>query len=272
MELWLQETLAQAVTYIPKLIAALVIFVVSLYLAGLLAKVLHNILRRREVDPEVSLLLVRLTRWGLIIVGALVALQQAGFKVTAFLAGLGILGFTVGFALQDVSRNLVSGVLLLLQQPFDIGDLIEVQGYLGQVEDVTLRATELRTLDGRLVLIPNADVFTSSLVNYSRTPRRRIEIDVGVAYDSDLTKVHEVALDTVRLLPGTLEEPAPWLWFHTFNESSIDFTLYFWVDTRETDIFQAKSTALQAIKEAFDREGIEIPYPIRTVYLEQSQG
>ncbi|NPA06925.1 MAG: mechanosensitive ion channel [Chloroflexi bacterium] len=267
MEAWVQQLITDAVEFLPKLIASLVIFVASIYLAGLLAKLVNDVLRRRKVDPEVSLLLVRLTRWGLIIVGALVALQQIGFRVTAFLAGLGILGFTVGFALQDVSRNLIAGILLLLQQPFDIGDMIEVQGYLGEVEDVTLRSTELRTLDGRLVLIPNADVFTSSLVNYSRTPRRRIDLDVGVAYDSDLDKVREVALEAIRGLPGALEEPKPLVWFHTFNESSIDFTLYFWIDTQKTDIFEAKSLALEAVKKAFEREGIEIPYPIRTVYL-----
>ncbi len=271
MDLWLQQIVTDAIEFLPKLAASLVIFVVSIYIAGLLAKLLNDVLRRREVDAEVTLLLVRLTRWGLIVVGALVALQQIGFRVTAFLAGLGILGFTVGFALQDVSRNLIAGVLLLLQQPFDIGDIIEVQGYLGQVEDVTLRSTELRTLDGRLVLIPNADVFTSSLVNYTRTPRRRIELDVGVAYDSDLDKVRELALAAVKDLPGALDDPEPLVWFHTFNESSIDFTLYFWIDTHKTDIFEAKSLALEAVKKAFEREGIEIPYPIRTVYL-QGQG
>ncbi len=257
----------RVLAFIPTLLASVAIFVVSLYAAGVLARVLGAVLRRRQVDPELTLLLERITRWSLIGLGVLMALQQVGFQITAFLAGLGVLGFTVGFALQDISKNLVAGVLLLLMQPFDIGDAVEVQGYAGTVEDVDLRATSIRTWDGRLVLIPNADVFTSVLVNLSKTPRRRVEVQVGVAYDSDLDQVEQVALEAVQALEGVLEDPAPFVIFHTFGDSSVNLTVYFWVDTSVISPFVAKSLGVRAIHKAFAQEGIEIPFPIRTVYL-----
>ncbi len=264
---WMDRVLA----FLPTLLASLAIFVISLYAAGFLARMVGAVLRRREVDPELTLLLERVTRWSTIGLGLLMALQQVGFQVTAFLAGLGVLGFTVGFALQDISKNLVAGVLLLLMQPFDIGDAVEVQGYAGTVEDVDLRATSIRTWDGRLVLIPNADVFTSVLVNLSKTPRRRVEVQVGVTYDSDLDRVEAVALEAVRSLEGVLEDPEPFVIFHTFGDSSINLTVYFWVDTQVISPFVAKSLGVRAIHRAFAEAGIEIPFPIRTVYLHREE-
>ncbi len=267
----LAQLLADVLAFLPRLLASLVIVVISLYAAGLLARVVGAVLRQRKVDPELTLLLERITRWSLIALGLLMGLQQVGFQITAFLAGLGILGFTVGFALQDISRNLVAGILLLLMQPFDIGDAIEVQGYAGIVENVDLRATSIRTWDGRLVLIPNAEVFTGTLVNFTKTPRRRVEVQVGVAYDSDLEKVEQVALDAVRQLEGVVEDPEPFVVFHTFGESSVDLTVYFWIDTQVMSPLKAKSLGVRAVHQAFAEAGIEIPFPIRTVYLAREE-
>lgn len=267
-EIWLDRLL----TFLPKLFAALVILVLGLYVAGLVSNIVLRWLKRREVDGEVALLLARISRWGLVALAVTMALQQVGFQITAFLAGLGAVGFALGFALQDVSQNLVAGILLLLMQPFDIGDLIEVQGYTGVVEDVNLRATELRTLDGRLVLIPNADVFTASIVNFSRTPRRRVDLEVGVGYDSDLQQVQEVTLQAMRALPFVLNDPAPIVWFHTFGDSSINLTVYFWIEAADLLVPEARSRALQALFQAYNAAGIDIPFPIRTVYLQSSGG
>lgn len=264
--IWLQK----AWNLLPALISALVIFVAGLWLAGYLAAVVEQALKRRHTDPEAALLVRHLIRWGLIALVVMAALQQVGFNLTAFLTGLGILGFTVGFALQDVSKNFVAGLLLLLQQPFSLGEAIEVGDYSGKVEDISLRATRLRTFDGRDVLIPNADVFTSAIVNFSRTPARRVALDVGVAYGSDLEQVREVALAAVRQVPGLRDEPQPMVAFHTFADASINLTLYFWVDTAQTNPLQAQSNALEAVNAAFARHGIDIPYPIQTVHLVSS--
>ncbi len=258
---------AKGLAFIPALLAALVILVVGLWAGTWGERLVTRLLRRREADPNVTLLLGRLTRWGVIALGLVMALQQVGFNITALLTGVGAMGFALGFAVQDVSKNLIAGILLLMQQPFRIGEVIEVNGYSGTVEDITLRATALRTFDGRLVYVPNAEVFTSAIVNFSRTRARRAELTVGVAYGTGLEQAKNVALQALFQVKGVEEEPAPKAVFHTFNDSSIDMTLYFWVEMDETGLWDAKDEALRAVYRAFAQAGIEIPFPIRTVYL-----
>lgn len=263
-----QQLLTDAIVFLPRIASALVIFVIALVLATSASKLVDRGLKRREVDPEVTLLLNKVTRWGIIALGIVIALQQVDFDLTAFLAGLGIVGFTIGFALQDVSKNFIAGLLILLQQPFDLGDAVEVAGFSGNVEMVNLRETQIRTFDGRHVLIPNGDVFTSAIVNFSRTSRRRIELTVGVAYDSDLDLVQRLTLEAIGAIDGILPEPAPAVVFSNFGGSSIDFTLYYWVNLEELGYWDGQTAGVKAVKTAFDEVGIEIPYPIRVVRMQ----
>ncbi len=244
--------------------AALVIFLITLYGAALVSRLIRHYLERQRVDPALTLLLFYITRWSLILIGIAATLRQVNFELTGFLAGLGIVGFTLGFALQDISRNIVAGMLLLVQKPFEIGDLVEIERFTGRVKSVDLRSTEILTLDGNNVLIPNGNVFTTSITNYSRESTRRIELTLGVAYDSDLELVRHTTLQAIRAIPDTLSNPVPSLYFHTFNDSAIDFTIRFWIDTRITDPSTATDPAVVAIQQAFARKEIEIPYPIQT--------
>jgi len=263
----LNDLLTRFVLFVPRLIVALVIFVGALLTAGFIGRLVQRLMRRRDADEEITLLMSRLARWGVLVFGCVVALQQIDFDLTAFLTGLGILGFTVGFAIQDVSKNFVAGVLLLLQQPFDIGDAIEVGSYAGTVVTVDLRATELRTFDGKNVLIPNADVFTSAIVHFGRASRRRIDLSAGVAYGSDLEMVKSTAVEAISSVAGVLADPAPNVVFVNLGPSTVDFTLYYWVDTRTIGVFDAKDAGVRLIKRTFEEAGIEMPYPIQTVHL-----
>jgi small conductance mechanosensitive channel len=264
----LESMLVDILAFLPNLLASLVIFFVSLYLAGYLTKLISRTLERRKTDPEVRILVVKISRWAIVILGLTIALQQVGFDLSAFLAGLGIIGFTIGFALQDVSKNFISGLLLLLQQPFDIGDAIEVAGYSGNVVNVDLRATELYTFDGHYVLIPNGDIFTSPITNYSRADKRRVVINVGVAYESDLNLVRKTALEAISSIDGVLPDPAPSLVFNNFGESSIDCTVYFWTNLKITGYFGAMDAGIVTINAAFKTNGIDIPFPTSTVLMQ----
>jgi small-conductance mechanosensitive channel len=258
--------LAQFLAFLPRLIAALVIFLLSLFLAGLVSKAIRRALKLRKNSHKADELITKTIHVSISIFGVLLALQQIGFNVSAFLAGLGILGFTIGFALQDVSKNFVAGLLLYLQQPFAIGDDIEVSGHAGKVQDIDLRATQIRTFDGRLVLIPNADVFNHAMINFSTYPTRRIELTVGVAYNTDLEQARQAVLETIASIPGVQADPAPQVIYNRFDASAIDFTLYFWVQLDQLGFLAAQDAAVTRIKTAFEQAGIEIPYPIRTVY------
>ena len=173
MPTYLSQFLEKLVAEIPNILTALLIFVVSLYLASLLSKLLKKMLTNRKADAEITMLLTQLTRWSIIVIGTLTALQRF-FDVTAFLAGLGILGFAVGFALQDIMQNFVAGIILLIQQPFDVGDVIETDQFVGTIRAINLRTSEMKTIDGRMVTIPNASILSNPITNYTQAEFRRI--------------------------------------------------------------------------------------------------
>ena len=265
-ELSLDGLWNSVLAFLPKLGLAIIIYLVARFISSWAARLLRKGMQRRDHDPETILLLEMLTRWSIIGLGIVLALEQvAPGKTTSLVAGLGIAGFTVGFALQDVAKNFVAGILLLLQQPFEIGDAVEVAGYSGTIMDITLRSTEIRTWDGRFVIIPNGDVYVKPIINFSKAKHRRVNISVGVAYESDLDKVTRVVLEAINDVPGLLKDPAPAVIFSTFGDSAIEFSAYYWIDTDVAGLGNAQDAGVKAIKTAFKREGIEIPYPIHTV-------
>ena len=268
-----QFTLENIVTglleFLPRLGAGVLVFLIARLISFSAARLIRRSMEMRDRDPELIVLLEMLSRWGILALGIVLALEQiAPGRFSSLIAGLGIAGFTIGFALQDVVKNFVAGILLLIQQPFDIGDAIEVGGYGGTVLNISLRATEMRTWDGRWVFIPNGDIFVSSIVNFSRALRRRVDISVGVAPDSDLDKVARIALDAIQKnVKGVLEDPAPQVVFSQFGESTIDFKALYWIDTGEAGVLQAQDEGVRAIKEAFENQAIEMPYPTHTILM-----
>ena len=219
------------ILFLPKLITSMVFFVLSLYFSSMSSKGIKRALQRKEVDPELSLLFVRAVKLTIVIIGTVIALQQVGFDLTAFVAGLGIVGFTLGFALQDVSKNLVAGVLLLLQQPFDIGDTVEVGGYTGVVTNINLRATEIQTYDGVIVLIPNTVVYSKPVRNFNRIDRCCIELVLEVPYGLDMIMMETVIKKTICDLPGTIQkDPVPRVTFNKFKQDSIELLAHYWID------------------------------------------
>src|SRR5690606_14690991 len=159
--------------------------------------------------------ITQVVRWSLVVLVTITALEQVRFDLTAFVAGLGVAGFTIGFALKDISENFIAGLILLLQRPFELGDVIRVDEFEGRIVEVSLRATEMETMDGQNVLLPNAMLLTSPLTNLTRSPMARIAVDIGVAYDSDLDEVRRVTLDAIAGLPAALPDPPPFVIFHT---------------------------------------------------------
>jgi len=264
---YITEILDKLVTALPNVGIALLIFIVSYYLAGVLSRLLKRVLTDRNTDREVTILLSQLTRWSIIVIGAITALQRF-FDVSAFLAGLGILGFTVGFALQEIMQNFVAGIILLIQQPFDVEDVIETDQFIGTILAINMRTTEMKTIDGRIVIIPNASILANPITNYTRAEFRRVELPVGVSYDSDPAVARQLVFDSIQNVPGYVGDPAPMVIFHTFGGSSIDMSAYFWVDMSKTNPLAAKDAAFELVKAALDRNGIEIPFPITTVYMQ----
>jgi small conductance mechanosensitive channel len=266
LETWWESFLRN----MPSIIAGVLIFILSFYAARWLMRAVERVMARRKADAELTLLIGRLTRWTVISLGLVLALQQAGVDVTAILTGLGVVGFTVGFALKDISANFVAGIILLFQQPFDLGDTINVREYTGTVVDINLRATEMLTIDGLRVMIPNNDILTSTITNYSRTDQRRITVQVGVGYDNDLHEVERIALAALKEMDGVLDDPAPLVMFDKFGDFAVNMSVYYWYATDQIGYGEITNLGANLIKTALEKAGVSTPFPIQTVRVEQA--
>ena len=265
----LEQLVVDFLNILPSLIAALVVFLIGLYLASIVKRIVSRRLEQRTKNPQPVQLISQIAYWLVVLAVTVISLQMVGFNLTAFLAGLGIIGFTVGFALQDVSKNFIAGLLLLLQQPFNVGETIEVVGYTGQVLSIDIRATQIRTLDGRIVMIPNGDVFVKPITNFSQAEFRRIEIKSEVTYKGDPETVRQTALQAISAIPGLRDDPPPKVWLQIFGTSTIDLITYYWIDTNQTSLTAAKDAGVEAIKEAFEGAEIGIPSTVQTDYQKQ---
>jgi len=191
-------------------------------------------------------------------------LVELGFSLAPLLGAAGILGIAIGFAAQTSVSNIISGFFLMAEQPFVLDDLVQVGDLTGRVLSIDMLSVKLRTYDNRFVRIPNENLVKTAFVNLTRFPIRRADIQVGVAYKEDIRKVKEVLFQVAREHPGALMEPEPQLFFQDYGASSLDFLFGVWV---RTDIFfQVRNELREMIKERFDAEGIEIPFPHRTIY------
>lgn len=200
---------------------------------------------------------------GVALVAAL-ALLDLGFKIGPLLGAAGVVGIAVGFAAQTSVSNIISGLFLVSEKPFAVGDVVQVGDTKGTVLAIDLLSVKLRTFDNRFVRIPNENLLKNECTNITRFPIRRLDLDIGVAYKEDIGKVRHVLLDVARNNPLCLDEPEPIFVFQNFGDSALEILFGVWF--KKEDFFQLKSSIMQEIKERFDSEGIEIPFPHRTLY------
>lgn len=257
--LWFQTAFAQMGEKVGLFLTALFIILLGIYVSNFAKSVLLRGLRYRKADPETSLFVGRILQWIVIGGAILFSADQVGIDITAILTGLGILGFTLGFALQDVSKNFIAGLLILLQQPFNLGDTIEVSGFTGTILDINLRDTLLETADGLRVRIPNGEIFTQPVLNYTGVAKRRLQIQLSVSYDTNLIATRKLVHETLAAIPGVVNEPAMDVRFDTFGDTGITMNAFYWYDTKQTNYSEALNAGIVSIKEALDNAGVVIP-------------
>ena len=261
---WL-ETL---ISHLPDFGLAVVVLILFWLIAKGVRSGVFRALSRTSQNHAVNRLIATAAFLALVGAGVFFALgiMDLDKTVTSLLAGAGILGLALAFAFQDAAENLVSGVTISISQPFRVGDFIETNGFLGTVEDISLRSTAVRRPQGQLVLIPNSTVFKNPMINYTETSDRRVDLEVGVSYADDLETAKRVAIAALDGLEGRNVERDAELFYTGFGGSSIDFVIRFWLtDAYQGSFMAARSEAIQRIKTAFDREGVSIPFPIRTL-------
>ncbi|ACY15670.1 mechanosensitive ion channel family protein [Haliangium ochraceum] len=256
------------VEMLPNLVVALIVVLFAAMVAKWAQRMFERLFHKISGNKPISDLLAAIVRVGINLIGLFVALGllQLDKTVTSLLAGVGVVGLALGFAFQDIAANFMSGIIMAVKQPFSVGDLLELNGRLGKVKRIDLRATEMQTLDGLSVLVPNKDIFQNTIVNYTRTTSRRMDLEVGTAYCDDLEHVREISIAAVQELEHRDSSRDIELFFGSFGDSSINFTLRVWLDkSDQLSYLSAKSEAMIALKKAFDQNDITIPFPIRTL-------
>ncbi len=228
---------------------------------------------KTKVDDIIFDLLSKFSGAIIYATAVILALDVLGMNVMPFIAGAGVAGIAIGFAAKDTLSNLIAGVLLIIDRPFEIGDRIEVwsapagSATWGDVIDIGLRATKIKTTDNIIIIIPNNEIMTRDIVNYtSISTKIRVRINVGVAYDADIEKAKELIKDVAGQAAWISKEPPPKVVVRNFGESSVDLQLRVWIDNARKRM-DTISYITDKIKAAFDKNGIEIPYPKRDITL-----
>jgi small conductance mechanosensitive channel len=266
-----QNLLRQAAALIPRFAAGLLVMLITLFAARGTRAAVRRIVERASSDTNTQQLVRTVIHYSVWTFGALVALGTLGINPATLVAGLGVTTIALGFALKDLLSNFVSGFLILSTRPFHIGDQIAVKEYEGTVERIDLRATYLRTLDNRLIIIPNADVYTATIVNNTASPYRRQEFVVGVPYEADLTRARELAQQVARDTPGVLPDPAPDVLVDALANGNIELRVRFCTESLRQKALLTGSEVKQRLAEAFAADGIDIyPPGIQTVELRRT--
>jgi small conductance mechanosensitive channel len=250
---------------IPSLLTALLVLAFFLALAWLSSRLMRGLLHRTGADPALETVVSNLVTYVILIFGALMAAAQAGLQVGSLLAGVGIAGLAIGLAAQESLANLVAGLTILWDRPFRTGDNVTIAGTFGEVVEIRIRTTRVRTFDRRHVILPNKMVIEDKIINHTMSPELRLDVPLGIAYGEDIRRAREVLLESVAGHPMLEETNRHEVVVIGLGESSVDLELRVWLrDPRQER--RAFVDVIERAKLALDAAGIEIPFPQRTLH------
>ncbi|MCR9077563.1 MAG: mechanosensitive ion channel [Hyphomonadaceae bacterium] len=245
---------------------ALVILIIGFWIAGRMGAVVRGIGKKYEaLDDTLFNFLGSLVRYVVLAFVIIAVLNRFGVETTSIVALLGAAGLAVGLALQGAMSNLAAGVMLMIFRPYKVGDFIDAAGNFGNVEEITLFTTVLRTFDHQQIIIPNGKIWGEQIVNHSHHPIRGVELTFGVSYDTDIDKARDVIKKVFKDHPQILDDPEPVVVVSTLNDSSVDFAVRPFVKGEHW--FDVRFTVPEMVKKALDEAGIEIPFPHQKVIL-----
>ncbi|MGC9528994.1 MAG: mechanosensitive ion channel family protein [Limnospira sp.] len=265
----LLNLVGSVVQFVPALIVALLVLLATRFVAHFVMQVLQSTARRLIPNQSLQLLLVQtgyVATWaGGIVIACVIAFPDLGLGDIIGLLGLG--SVAIGFAFQDIFKNFLAGILLLLQEPFQIGDQIVVDNYEGTVEKISIRSTQILTYQRERIVMPNSILFTSPVLVKTAESRRRTDLAIGVDYNTPLPMAVETLLNATKEVEGVLSEPEVEVDVVGFGDSSIDLMVRYWTFPERKEVRRVTTRVTIALKQACDRADINIPYPIRTLYF-----
>jgi len=273
LDKWFNKTKNWVIDEGPGILAKLVLFIVILIAFKILANVLSRITRGALSASRLKVSALLREFFGNVVgkitffVGLIIALDTIGIGVGPLLAGIGVLGFVVGFALQETLANFAAGIMILLYRPYDVGDVVSAAGVTGKVEAMSLVSTTVSLFDNQVVIVPNGKIWGDVITNITARDKRRVDMTFGVSYSDDLDKVEKILTEIVTGHPKVLKDPAPVVKMHQLADSSVNFICRPWSKTSEYwDVYW---DVHRTVKQRFDAEGISIPFPQRDVHLYQ---
>ena len=258
-QLWFDKVVTFIVEYGPKVLGAILIYLVGSWVVGRIVRGLRRVMKRLKYEESLQRFLMNLISWGLRIVLIIVVVSALGVDVTMFAAIFAAAGLAVGLALQGSLSNFAGGVLVMIFKPFRLGDLVETQGVLGVVKDIDILNTKLVTPQNKLAILPNGAIANGNIINYTAEGKMRVDTVIGVSYDSDIKKTKEVLLEVLTSNPKVLKEPAPSVNVLELADSSVNFAVRPFC--KPEDYWDVYFATYEGCKLALDKAGIEIPYP-----------
>lgn len=268
--IWNGQTLADLLTIeflasvFGNILAAILILLAGFIVGGWVRRRLMQLGgKNKHLDVTLFNFLGNVARYVVIAFAFLFVLNTFGVQTTSFVAVIGAAGLAIGLALQGTLSNVAAGVMIVFFRPIKLGDFVEVNGQMGTVKEITLNFIELASLSNVQIIIPNAQVWGNTIVNYSVYDTRRAEWTFGVGYGADLQKAEEVIRDAIMSDPRSKTDPEPFIQVNNLNASSVDFLIRVWCDS--ADFFQYQADMKRRVKEALDAAGVDIPFPTRTI-------
>lgn len=256
------------IEYTPKAILAILTLIVGLKLIKLLTKFINKSLHKNKVDPSLLSFLESFLGIGLKVLLFISIASMLGIETASFITLIGAAGLAVGLSLQGSLSNLAGGVLILIFKPFQVGDLIEAQDYKGRVKKIQIFSTQLTTLDNKRIIIPNGNLSNDSIKNYSSEDKIRVDLVIGIGYESSIDKAKQVIQQIISKNKNCLQTPPPFIGVGALADSSVNLTIQVW--TKTENYIQLPFELRESIKKEFDQQNINIPYPTRTIITHKS--
>lgn len=259
---------------LPYIVIGLIVFVVFLVVARILKRAVYATGERTRLDLTLADLLGRLASFLITVLGLFVAavIIFPAFKPGDLITGLGITSVAIGFAFKDVLQNFFAGILILWRRPFIVGDQIRASEYEGTVEEITVRSTRLRTYDGERAVLPNGDVYTHAVLVKTAYDKRRVKFTVGIGYPDSIEEARRTIQRVLNETEGVFRDPVPWVHVTELAPSSVNFTVYFWVQSDQVKVLDVSDRVATGIKLALDSAGIDMPFPHRVVLFHNVTG
>lgn len=258
---WLETAMPMAIN----ILSALAIFVIGRWIIGKLMRLIKTLMDKRNIDEALTGFITSILSFALTFMLLLMAVEQLGINTTSFFAVLGAAGLAVGLALKDSLSNFAAGVMLIVFKPFKAGDFVSCAGIDGSVETITIFNTLFTTTDNKQVIVPNGQIYSGVIINYSAKPTRRVDMTIGVGYEDDLKLAQKLMLDFLENDERVLKSPAPVVAVNELGDNSINFTVRPW--TKSEDYWSLRWDFLQQITAILAKNGITIPYPQQDVYV-----